>query len=166
MLSYIEVRTNKPIIQEYDDYINGLFSRKSKPWKMSKDEGIVFINGNQKVYYKWSDVKDDVKRLSILKRTYLHTNLTLDEQIWQSFKSIGSDIWDDQDTYGIHTVDDYYLDWDSFKDMVENGQYEETPERINFMLQFDDIENMPKNEISISQSSEDNWYESIEIRNE
>jgi hypothetical protein len=164
MVNYIEIRTNDPITQEYDKYIEKLYSRNAKPWKISKDAGVVFVNGDKKIYYKWSDVRDDVKRWKILKRTYFNTTLTLDEQIWQSFKSIGTDIWDipeNKETYGIHTADDHYLDWDSFKNLVENGQYEETAERIDFVSKYEDSGNDTPESKESAVSQEPDWYESI-----
>lgn len=167
--NYIETRTNNPILEEYDAYIQGLYERGSKPWMMSKAEGVVFINGNSKVHYSWNDIKEDVNRLKILKRTYYKTNFTLDEQIWQSFKCIGIDIWDSdgKDTYGIQTIDDHYLDWNCFKEMVENGQFEETKERSEYMSNFENespliLESSGKDEIV---DSEENWYEPISRTN-
>jgi hypothetical protein len=158
---YIEIRTNKQILEEYDAYIEGLYERKTKPWLMSKDEGITIINGNDRACYTWTDVKEDVKRLKILKRKYYQSPLTLDEQIWQSFKSIGIDIWDmHKDTYGIQTVDDNKLDWNSFKELVENASFIETPERIAFIQQFEqEFESgIEKNE---NMECETDWYEEI-----
>lgn len=166
---YIEVITTKPIQEEYDSYIDGLYTRKSKPWLISKDTGILFINGNKRISFTWEDVKEDVQRLKILKRTYYKSQFTLDEQIWQSFKNVGMDIWDleGKGTYGISTTDGYSLDWESFKDMVENGQYEETPERISELSEFDTPETIPsleKTEVLNSEDTEFNWYEPITVQ--
>ena len=166
---YIEVITNKPIQEEYNSYIEGLYARKSKPWLMSKDTGILFINSDKRASFTWDDVREDVQRLKILKRVYYKSQYTLDEQIWQSFKNVGIDIWDSdgKGTYGISTTDGYSLDWESFKDLVENGQFEETPDRISLLAKFDQPEisqNLVKNEVFDSEDTELNWYESISVQ--
>lgn len=166
---YIEVITTKSIQEEYDSYIEGLYIRKSKPWLISKDTGILFINGDKRISFTWNEVKEDVRRLKIIKRTYYKSPYTLDEQIWQSFKNIGMDIWDSdgKGTYGISTIDGYSLDWDSFKELVENGQYEETPDRILILTEFDklyensEIQKLAKNEVINSEDTDQNWYEPI-----
>lgn len=162
LTKYIQIETKKPILEEYDAYIEGLYARKSKPWLISKDDGIVIVNGTKSIQYTWDTVKDDVNRLKILKRKYYQSTKTLDEEIWQSFICLGQDIWEiNSDTYGIITTDGYKLNWESFELMVCNEQYESTPERQIYIQKFEaeNADNQIVEQIP-SENTED-WYESI-----
>lgn len=155
--NYTKLVTDRNIYEEYDSYINGLYDRKSKPWLISKTDGIEIINGTRSICYSWKTIQEDVKGLKILKRRYYKSQLTLDDQIWQSFICLGQDIWeleDAIDTYGITTIDGYTMDWESYKNMVFEGLYEVTTERIEHLK--------PYEEEVVDNTIDGTWYESIE----
>lgn len=159
----LNIPENQTIQQAYDDYINGLYERKAKPWIVFQSnmsvKGILLSKNGNLIKYSWNDVKDDVSRQKILKRKYYESPITLDAQIWQSFICLGQDIWEleeTKNTYGIHTIDDQLLDWDSFKLLVLEGCYEETTERIQYMKTHESLENTQE---STKEPIECDWFE-------
>lgn len=156
--NFVEIRVEGSIQDAYDKYLDGIYQRNSKPWKFNTP-GIILTNDKFSVHYTWDIIKEDIKRIKILNRKYFKVELSLDEQIWTSFRTIGIDLWDlneTKGTYGIQTSDGFQLDWDTFKELVENGQFEETPERLTQIKQFE--ENVV---IESSDSFESDLYESI-----
>lgn len=118
----------------YDAYINGLARRNTKPWTMSSNLGVTIKDQN----YTWAQIEKDVSALKTSKvnqsRMFFKTDLTWDEQVWQSFNCLADqlDIWNQEsakDTYGIETADGVQASWEQFRFHVEQGFFMYTDER-------------------------------------
>ena len=116
-----------------EEYITGLVSRESKPWKMSSQKGIVIEN----ITYEWDQVRTLVREQKHRNRKYIKYESSMDDMIWDAYINFRQPWNEHPGTYGPEA--DIKLSWKKFEELVDNGCFILTDERASILANIDQI---------------------------